>query len=62
MIYSNMLWEAYELDLEKTVGLSGPGMQIMKNFRRRRIGSVCGSIPVQEVCRGLKECGSRISN
>lgn len=21
----------------------------------RRIGSVCGSIPVQEVCRGLKE-------
>ena len=27
----------------------------MKNFRRRRIGSVCGSIPVQEACRGLKE-------
>ena len=54
MIYSNMLWEAYELDLE-SCWIIRSGMQIMKNFRRRRIGSVCGSIPAPELCRGLKE-------
>lgn len=29
------------------------GMQIMKNFRRRRIGSVCGSIPVTDAVMEL---------
>lgn len=40
---------------KKSCWIIRSGMQIMKNFRRRRIGSVCGSIPVQEAWRGLKE-------
>ena len=51
MIYSNMLWEAYELDLEQLAAYP-IGMQIMSRCHRPLMILQCGSIQIVEQLMG----------